>query len=395
MKILISSIVDLKRTAHNRLHQFVKYLSQEHEITVISIDDHWKAKQTDVGLYSQDFNNVLNNIKIEYLTNSGLSPILQEMTAGFSTQRILDKIGYRDFDVHLNYSSLISGYFISRKMKAIGVNTVYDIADDLPAMVRDSPQIPFALKPIAGLVSNFFFKQNILNSVHITCIAESLLNTVNLPLPGKTIIPNGADTTLFRSLPAEKLKQQLEIEDSFVIGYVGVLREWVNLEPVFAAINGLQTTHNLKLLIVGDEGGLIKNKQLAEKYKITENILFAGTIPYTTVPEYIACMDICLVPFKKGAIAENSLPLKLLEYMACGKPVIATPLTGIKQAVTKHVLYATDKDEIKQAIERLYDNSGWRIKMGEDGKQFVINNYAWHNMCAKLDKVLANAARIR
>ena len=88
MKILISSIVDLKRTAHNRLHQFVKYLSQEHEITVISIDDHWKAKQTDVGLYSQDFNNVLNNIKIEYLTNSGLSPILQEMTAGFSTQRI-------------------------------------------------------------------------------------------------------------------------------------------------------------------------------------------------------------------------------------------------------------------------------------------------------------------
>ena len=387
--------MDLKRTAHNRLHQFVKNLSQKHEITVISINDHWKAKQTDVELYSRDFTDVLNKIKIEYLTQGGLAPIFQEINSGFSARHILNKIRYQDFDVHLNYSSLISGYFISRKMKAIGVNTVYDIADDLPAMVRDSPQIPGIFKPIGGLASNFFLKQNILNSAHITCIAESLLKTIKLPLPGKTIIPNGVDTELFRSRPSERLKKKLDISDAFVIGYVGVLREWVNLEPVFAAVNALQASHNLKLLIVGDEGGLTKNKQLAEKYKITERILFTGTIPYTTVPEYIACMDVCLVPFKKGAIAENSLPLKLLEYMACGKPVIATPLTGIKEAVTNHILYGADKNEIKQVIEQLYDNVGLRTKMGEDGKQFVINNYAWPIMCAKLDEVLKQAARIK
>ena len=46
MKILITSVVDLKKTAHNRLHQFVKYLNRNHEVVVLSINDWWKADQT-------------------------------------------------------------------------------------------------------------------------------------------------------------------------------------------------------------------------------------------------------------------------------------------------------------------------------------------------------------
>ena len=50
MKILVTSIVDLKKTAHNRLHQFVRYLAQNHEVTVLSINDWWKANQTNAEL---------------------------------------------------------------------------------------------------------------------------------------------------------------------------------------------------------------------------------------------------------------------------------------------------------------------------------------------------------
>ena len=48
MKILLTSIVDLKKSQHNRPHQLVKYLSKKHEVTVLSINDWWKGGQEDM-----------------------------------------------------------------------------------------------------------------------------------------------------------------------------------------------------------------------------------------------------------------------------------------------------------------------------------------------------------
>ena len=58
MKILMTSIVDLKKSQHNRPHQFVKYLSKNHEVTVLSINDWWKGGQNNPEGYSSDFDDV-------------------------------------------------------------------------------------------------------------------------------------------------------------------------------------------------------------------------------------------------------------------------------------------------------------------------------------------------
>ena len=58
MKILMTSIVDLKKSQHNRPHQFVKYLSKNHEVTVLSINDWWKGGQDNPEGYSSDFDDV-------------------------------------------------------------------------------------------------------------------------------------------------------------------------------------------------------------------------------------------------------------------------------------------------------------------------------------------------
>jgi hypothetical protein len=70
MDILVTSIVDLNKSAHNsRLHQFLKVLSDKHEILVLSINDWWKAKWDDQSEeYNKDFENSLSNIKQIYLT---------------------------------------------------------------------------------------------------------------------------------------------------------------------------------------------------------------------------------------------------------------------------------------------------------------------------------------
>ena len=65
MKILMTSIVDLKKSQHNRPHQLVKHLSRKHEITVLSINDWWKGGQEDMKSYSRDFDDDFN--RIEYI----------------------------------------------------------------------------------------------------------------------------------------------------------------------------------------------------------------------------------------------------------------------------------------------------------------------------------------
>ena len=64
MKILMTSIVDLKKSQHNRPHQFAKYLSKKHEVTVLSINDWWKGGQDNLEAYSSEFDDVFKRIDV-------------------------------------------------------------------------------------------------------------------------------------------------------------------------------------------------------------------------------------------------------------------------------------------------------------------------------------------
>lgn len=392
-KILITSIVDLRKTSHNRLHQFIKHVSRNHSITVLSINDWWKTSQTDVSQYQLGVEDMLRGVEIKYFTTHKLSPYLQEVFSFVTLNRILKEIDYTKFDVHLNYNTLISGYLVARKLKSAGINTVYDIADDLPQMIRNSPQIPAMLRPLGGLVGTAMVNRNIKISRKVACITDSLRDLYHIPQDKFELIPNGVDTGLFGNYPSQQLRQSLGIGTDFVVGYVGVLREWVDFEPVFAAIKQInQDKHNVKVLIVGEEGGITKVENLAKKYQILDRVIFTGTVPYTKVPEYISCMDVCLIPFKTNAVSDSASPLKLFEYMACGKPVICSKLVSVAQVARDKVLYATNKGEFQDSLLKLYNSSKeLREKVGKEGRRFVDYGFSWGNISSKLEKVLDEA----
>lgn len=393
MKILITSIVDLQKTAHNRLHQMVKHLGQNHDITVLSVNDWWKAKQTNVKLYSPSFKATFQAINIKYLTEYRLSPILQEIFSVVALNRILKEIDYAKFDVHLNYSTLISGYFVARKLKSARINTIYDMADDLPEMIRNSPQIPSVIRPLGRLVGSIMVSRNIRLSRKIVCTTDSLRDSYHVPQDKFELVPNGVDTELFKQCAPQPLRNKLGIETDFVVGYVGVLREWVDFEPVFSALKHLEVKYpNMKVLIVGEEGGYGKTKRLARKHEILNKAVFTGTVPYNQVPEYISCMDVCLIPFRANAVSDNALPLKLFEYMACEKPVICSQLTSIAQAVDGKVLYASNEKEYRDNLIALYENRQLRQRMGAEGRKFVEQSYNWSTITSGFETILTQVA---
>jgi len=375
LKILITSIVDLKKSQHNRPHQFVKYLSKKHEVTVLSINDWWKGRQCNLDAYSSEFDDVFKRIEYFYLTERKVSPILQELLFRKKVKEILKE---EDFDVHLNYSTLISGYIAAKKIK-----TVYDIADDLGAMIKESPQIPRVLRPFGGVLGDFMVGKNIESADKVTVTTDMLKRTYNIPDGKCEVIPNGVDTELFRNYG--DTKEELGLE-GFIVGYVGVLREWVDLEPVFRALRDLNK--EIKMVVVGKEGQFKENVELAKNCGVYDRVTFMGMVPYSQVPKYISAMDVCLIPFKRGAISENALPLKLFEYMACEKPVISTELPGVKAIADDKVMYVANHREYKEKIEFLFNNEKLRREMGKIGREFVVENYDWERIVRKLEYLL-------
>ena len=98
-----------------------------------------------------------------------------------------------------------------------------------------------------------------------------------------------------------------------------------------------------------------------------------------------------LIPFVTNEITENALPLKLFEYMACGKPIIATPIEPIKRLVGENVLYATTEHEYAEIINKLYENDKQRTKLGTNGRT-ISENYSWEKITLKLDNLLRTVA---
>jgi glycosyltransferase involved in cell wall biosynthesis len=344
----------------------------------LSINDWWKGGQDDLDSYSSEFSDVFKRVEYYYLTDKKVSPIIQELFFRKRVKEILKE----DFDVHLNYNTLISGYIAAKKIK-----TVYDLADDLGAMIKDSPQIPRFLRPFGGALGDYMMRKNIERAEKVTITTDLLKRTYNIPTDKCEVIPNGVDTNLFRNYGDRKEELGL---DGFIIGYVGVLREWVDLEPVFMALRDLDVEINM--VVVGKEGRFDENVALAKNCGVSDSVTFTGMVPYSQVPKYISAMDVCLIPFKDNAISEGALPLKLFEYMACEKPVISIKIPGIKRVAEDKVMYASTRDEYREKISELYRGEGLRSKMGEEGRQLVEENYDWEKIVGRMETILLETA---
>jgi glycosyltransferase involved in cell wall biosynthesis len=379
MKILVTSIVDLKKSQPNRLHQFIRYLCTRHEITVISINDWWKGKQLPSSC-GDNFQDIFDKIKYFYLTEKEINPALQELFFKGKIEEALKE----HFDVHLNYGTLMSGFRVAEK-----VSTVFDISDDNRAMIRESPQIPKWLKPLSGVLADLMIRNSIERAKKVTVITEALARVLKIPSNKCVLIPNGVDTDQFRNYGCTKKELGLK---GFIIGYVGVLREWVDLGTVFSALKGLR--EEINMLVVGREGLFNENIRLARRYGVSGRVTFVGAVPYSQVPRYISAMDIALIPFRRNPITESALPLKLFEYMACERPVISTKLRGVTEVAGDRIVYASGVEELRTRILELYKNEDLRRRLALEGRKFVNTNYSWPKICEKMERVLQEVASI-
>src|SRR5262249_10835071 len=114
-----------------------------------------------------------------------------------------------------------------------------------------------------------------------------------------------------------------------VILFMGTIYKFSGLDRIIRDFRKILSVHaNARLLIVGCGEDEQRLKQLSIEAGLSNRVIFGGLHPYAALVDIIRSSDICINPFELNGITRDILPTKLFQYLACGKPVVATELPG-------------------------------------------------------------------
>lgn len=230
-------------------------------------------------------------------------------------------------------------------------------------------------------------KYAIKKSEHIVVVTEKLkeglVDTYGVNPSRITIIPNGTNTDLFKPSDVILAKKELGLDlKSDYICFVGCSFYWHGVDNLIrSAPNILLKYPNTKLLVVGE--GPMKEQliKLVRQKRLEDHVIFINTVPYESVPVYINASMICVAPFTSHRNVRSGVsPLKIYEYGACGKPVIASSIPGLEFIETERIGILVEPDntqKLAKAILELLGNKKAREEMGRRARQYVLQGHSW------------------
>ena len=227
-------------------------------------------------------------------------------------------------------------------------------------------------------------------------IMEGIMELYNIPGEKIVVIENGANTELFRPMDITRTRKELNFDqDANYVSFVGGSYLWQGVEFLIqSAPLILKEIPNTKFLIAGD-GPMKKDfVNLVEERGVSDNFIFTGAVPYEEVPKYINASDVCVVP--KRPLKSGYSPLKLYEYMACGKPVVASRLEGFEILEEQNagiLVEPENPEELAKAIIKLMEDEKLREEMGKNGREYVVKNHSWEAVAERVIEVCESAIR--
>ncbi len=205
--------------------------------------------------------------------------------------------------------------------------------------------------------------------------------------PEKILVAHdGIRAKRFAALPTKSAaRQQIGwSQDAFIVGFVGRLEMLKMDKGVGLLVQALMQVEGVSFgLVGGPERGAESLREQWQKLDLPEeNFLYAGQVAPDVVPTYLAAFDVCAMPHPfTPQFAYYTSPLKLFEYMAAGRAIVASDLPGwsdvVQQEETALLVPAGDADALAAAIQRLRDDEALREKLGTNARQRAMQHYTW------------------
>ncbi len=228
--------------------------------------------------------------------------------------------------------------------------------------------------------------------VAITQGLKDLLIKQGIKAEKIVVAPDGVDLEAFNVV--NQSKEELKIElglptGDFLVGYIGKFKTLDMEKGIKTMIKALPLlVKDIKMVFVGGEELEIKEyKNLANRLNVSTQCFFIDYQPYSKVIKYTKAMDALVIPFPNFPhYAFYTSPLKLFEYMASGRPIIASDLPALKEILSdKSALFfkPDDENDLARAIKMLKLSQTLGYHLSQQALADV-KNYTWSNRAKKI-----------
>lgn len=348
----------------------------------------------------------LKNPRIDSFVENGLDVTEIHPPTSFKLKGRSGVGRYINYLACLPAASKVAGDIIRKNKIDYVYSYMPGIGSSLPAMrIKSKHKISFILdyadlhvfvKPKKIADSSFKTADKILA---ITEYLRNELSKKKIDTNKVYIVPNGVDLELFD--PSKYDQSEIkQLRDSFGASKLAVFSGSLqDLDIIIdSATQVVKAIKDAKYVIIGDHRDPSRSKDVWEervkRKGLGQYFEFLGKKPREEIPKYLMCADICLDSFPDEPYYAAAHPVKLLEYGACEKPVVATRVSETEKIV-KHGIFGLlaspgNTSEFAQHMVTLLNSQELCEKMGKDFANHIRTNFGWNKIAADLQKILEN-----
>lgn len=379
-----------------------------HQVTLVALQGRQVLCTQDLQVFTSDRQLTTENAVLGWsgttafkLAESGVRRLQSELRlpylALFDSYRMAEagSKNLKGFDlIHERFNLLaLGGVWASKRL---GIPLILEVNADL------LEQRKFKGKPERGLrrmYAEWATRVCFNAAARIVCISAGLKDHLkkkwNIADSRLAVLPCAADVDAFgRDHNSELLRRSLGLTTEPVVIWVGGYYPWHDLDLLLDCFTRvLQRRPEAKLVLVGDGPTRQAIEQKIHKNALGEAVIMTGAIAHADVPAVLSIADIAVVPAAPvpASLGGTGTPLKLFEYMAAGKPIVATDLNQAAEVIQDGqnglLVEAGDMHRFAESILTLLDDPVKRRRLGQNARQQAVGLYSWEQYTRKLEKI--------
>jgi glycosyltransferase involved in cell wall biosynthesis len=352
--------------------------------------------EVEVIALSNGVNNGLNSkitpltvsILYERLSSDDPSPILRALRHiwnNVTVEKLLDGV-LNDFNPDILYERYspfgVTGVVMANKT---GIPHVLEV--NAPLAWEGKQFRKQALADVAEELEQIILKMTSL-IITVSKTMRDILIDYGVPGSRIAVVPNGVDVNNFN---CDDTLDSKNSRDKFVIGFVGSMKSWHGIDILANAFRELSFDPSFHLLVVGD-GSMGKVIRVLRD-EFPDRITLTGAVPHNEVASHIRSMDLAVAPYPKLDNFYFS-PLKILEYMAVGKAVVAAEIGQIKELIdhgrTGFLVPPGDYISLANTIKNLHANKELCYSVGRQAADEVKREHTWNHRASDIINIINN-----
>ncbi|MHA1756122.1 MAG: glycosyltransferase family 4 protein [Promethearchaeota archaeon] len=332
-------------------------------------------------------------------------------------RKIIPRSLFEIIRIFYNLIDIINLYFIFLKEKPDFIYKRHANFNFSPIFVANLLKIPIALEVnmiywssakkkwereevnfvgLSRIIEKWIFKKSDGLIVVSSAIKNEILS-MGIKPEKIIVLPNGVDIEhfYFKKLDCLRWRKSWNSENYIVLGFVGIMREWHGIEFLLKSICKLDFEKlKLKVVLIGDGEKKTEYIQFVKNNNIDRFVYFGKRLPHNEIPGVIGAFDICIMP----ASNDFGSPMKIIEYMAMSKAVIAPRLIPIEDIIRDGMdgllFDPGDTNDLINKILLLVNNESLRKKIGQNARAKVERKLNWEKNALEVIKCLKNIERI-